>query len=195
MPAISSVAVFCGSRDGHDPELRVAATELGTGLAHAGLRLIYGGAQIGMMGAIADAALAAGGEVVGVIPDFLTRREVVHTGTTEMIVTDGMHSRKQRMFAMADAFVTFAGGLGTLDETFEILTWKQLGLHDKPILLSDVHGCAQPLIALIDAVIADGFADLSARRLYEVVVGVPALLDRLTWVSATTGEPADPDRL
>lgn len=195
MPAIRSVAVFCGSRDGHAPALRAAATELGAGLAHAGLRLIYGGAQIGLMGAIADAALAGGGEVVGVIPDFLTRREVVHTATTEMIVTDGMHSRKQRMFAMADAFVTFAGGLGTLDETFEILTWKQLGLHDKPILLGDVHGCARPLITLLDAVIADGFADLSARRLYEVVEGVPALLDRLTWVSATTAEPPDPDRL
>ena len=194
MPAIRSVAVFCGSRDGADPAFRAAATALGQGLAQAGIRLVYGGAQIGLMGAVADAVLAAGGQVVGVIPEFLTRREVIHQHTSEMIVTDSMHTRKQRMFALSDAFVVFAGGLGTLDETFEILTWRQLGLHDKLILLSDVGGCAAPLVALIEAVIAAGFADASARALYEVVADVPALLARLA-AAPVAAAPDDVTRL
>jgi len=195
MPATRAVAVFCGSRDGHDPAFRAAATELGIGLANAGIRLVYGGAQIGLMGAMADAVLSAGGEVVGVIPDFLTRREIIHTGTSEMIVTDGMHARKQRMFAMADAFVTFAGGLGTMDETFEIMTWRQLGLHDKPIILSDFGGCARPLVALIDAIVETGFADASAQRLYEVIDDIPGLLSRLSRLTPSTAPTASLDRL
>ncbi len=195
MPATRAVAVFCGSRDGHDPAFRAAATELGAGLARAGIRLVYGGAQIGLMGAMADAVLAAGGEVVGVIPDFLTRREIIHTGTSEMIVTDGMHARKQRMFAMADAFVTFAGGLGTMDETFEILTWRQLGLHDKPIILSDFGGCARPLVTLIDAIVETGFADASAKRLYEVIDDIPGLLARLSQLTPSVAPTTSLDKL
>ncbi len=129
MPTIRSVAVFCGASPGADPQFRAAARALGEGLARATIRLVYGGGRVGLMGTVADAALAAGGRVVGVIPEFLTRLEVAHEGVDEMIVTDSMHSRKQRMFELSDAFVCFAGGLGTLDETFEILTWKQLGLH------------------------------------------------------------------
>ncbi len=184
MPTIRSVAVFCGASAGHQPVFREAATALGRGLALAGLRLVYGGGQIGLMGAVADAALDAGGAVVGVIPEFLTRSEVAHQRVGEMIVTDSMHTRKARMFELADAFVSFAGGLGTLDETFEILTWRQLGLHDKPILLSDVAGCAQPLLAMIEATIAAGFARPDIRALYEVVDGVPALLARLAGLPA-----------
>lgn len=184
MPSIRSVAVFCGASAGHLPPLHAAATALGRGLAQAGQRLVYGGGQIGLMGAVADAALDAGGEVVGVIPEFLTRSEVAHRRVREMIVTDSMHSRKARMFELADAFVSFAGGLGTLDETFEILTWRQLGLHDKPILIGDVAGCAQPLLTMIEATIAAGFARPDIRALYEVTDGIPALLARLAALPA-----------
>ena len=189
MPNVTSVAVFCGASAGHLPLFRVAAEELGRGLAQAGLRLVYGGGQVGLMGAVADAALAAGGEVIGVIPEFLTRSEVAHQHASEMIVTDSMHSRKARMFELADAFVSFAGGLGTLDETFEILTWRQLGLHDKPILIVDVAGSAHPLMTLIEATIAAGFARPDIRDLYEVVDGVPALLARLAALPAASAPP------
>ncbi len=158
MPHISSVSVFCGAHPGHDPAYRAAAQALGAGLARAGIRLVYGGGGVGLMGTVADAALAEGGQVTGVIPEFLTRREQAHPGAHTMIVTDSMHSRKRRMFELSDAFITLAGGLGTLDETFEILTWRQLGLHDKPILLCDVAGSAAPLLRLIEATIAAGFA-------------------------------------
>jgi uncharacterized protein (TIGR00730 family) len=186
---IRSVAVFCGSRSGNDPACRTAALALGRGLAEAGITLVYGGGRIGLMGAVADGAIEGGGRVIGVIPEFLTRREVAHPGVPDLEVTDSMHSRKQRMFALADAFVALPGGLGTLDELVEIITWRQLGLHDKPILICDVSppgrevqgGAtgAQAFLRLVEAVIAAGFADASARRLFELAEGVPALLTRL----------------
>ena len=157
MPDLHAVAVFCGSRTGNDPAYRAAAQMLGHGLAEAGIRLVYGGGRIGLMGVMADAALAAGGTVLGVIPEFLTRREVAHEGITELVTTASMHSRKQRMFEAADAFVSLPGGLGTLDETIEIITWRQLGLHTKPILICDVAGSAAPFLAAIEAVIAADF--------------------------------------
>ena len=180
MPEIRSVAVFCGARSGHDPAFAAAARALGRGLAEAGIRLVYGGGRIGLMGVLADATLEAGGEVVGVIPDFLTRLEVAHEGIRDLTVTSSMHSRKQRMFDAADAFVSLPGGLGTLDETVEIITWRQLGLHDKPMLLCDVAGSAAPLVAAFEAAIARGFAAAESRRLYEVLDGVPAVLHRLS---------------
>ena len=189
MSAIRSVAVFCGSRTGRLPQYRAAATELGEGLARAGLQLVYGGGRIGLMGAIADATLGAGGRVIGVIPDFLQRTEVAHQGVNELVVTDSMHTRKRRMFELADAFVSFPGGLGTFDETFEILTWRQLRLHDKPVLICDVAGSAATLLALIEGAIADGFAPPDARDFYEVADGVPSLLARLgTLATADGGE-------
>ena len=186
MPDIQSVAVFCGSNPGDDPVYRRAAEALGDGLARSGRTLIFGGGRIGLMGAVADAALKAGGRVIGVIPDFLTRREVAHPGVSDLIVTETMHARKTRMFELADAFVTLPGGLGTFDETFEIITWRQLGLHDKPILICDVAGWAQPLLALLDATVARGFAAPESRRLYKRVDGVAALLGKL----AKLGAPA-----
>jgi len=191
MAPIRAVAVFCGSRAGNDPAFRAAATALGRGIAGAGMRLVFGGGRIGLMGALADAALSASGWVTGVIPEFLTRREVAHSGISEMIVTDSMHSRKQRMFELSDAFVALPGGLGTLDETIEIITWRQLGLHDKPVLLCDVAGAARPLLAAIDAAIASGFAAPSARQLVEVMPGVPATLQRLVGADVqASGEAA-----
>jgi uncharacterized protein (TIGR00730 family) len=176
MHEISSVAVFCGSRPGSLPEFADAARVLGRGLAAAGIRLIYGGGKNGMMGVLADAVLDAGGAVLGVIPDFLTKWEVAHPGVTEMVVTTSMHDRKRRMAEAADAFVAMPGGIGTLDETIEIISWRQLRLHGKPIYICDIAGSAAPLVSAIDGVIAQGFAPAEARDLFTVVPGVPALL-------------------
>jgi len=187
MPGISNVAVFCGAQFGTNPAFRVAAEAVGRGLAEAKLRLIYGGGRVGLMGVVADAALAGGGEVLGVIPDFLRRREVAHEGVAHLEVTDSMHSRKRRMFDLADVFVTLPGGLGTLDETVEVLTWRQLHQHDKPILICDVAGSAGPVVAAVEAAIGWGFAPPEVRALFEVVENVPALLARLQTLSASEG--------
>ncbi|MBV9654458.1 MAG: TIGR00730 family Rossman fold protein [Acetobacteraceae bacterium] len=181
---IRSVAVFCGAQPGKDPVYREAAAALGRGLARAGMTLVFGGGSIGLMGAVADAVLGSGGRVVGVIPDFLERREIAFSASSELVVTDSMHSRKRRMFDEADAFVSLPGGLGTLDETIEIITWRQLGLHDKPILLCDIAGSAAPLLGMIEAAIAAGFAQADVRRLFEVVDGVEPLLARLQTLTA-----------
>ena len=193
MPTIHSVAVFCGSRFGHNPACSAAAVALGQGLARAGMRRVYGGGKVGLMGVVADAALAAGGEVLGVIPDFLKRWEVAHERVENMIVTPNMHVRKHRMFEAADAFVTLPGGIGTLDETIEIISWRQLRLHDKPVLICDVEGSAEPLRAALEATIAMGFAAPETRQLYEFVPGVQAVLQRL--VSLPAIGAAETDRL
>jgi uncharacterized protein (TIGR00730 family) len=130
MTSIRSLAVFCGSRVGFKPDYAAAGRTLGHGMARAGIRLVYGGGRIGIMGVVADAVLAAGGQVLGVIPDFLTKMEVAHENATEMVVTDTMHTRKRRLYEESDAFLIMPGGLGTFDETFEIITWRQLRLHD-----------------------------------------------------------------
>jgi uncharacterized protein (TIGR00730 family) len=187
LPDIHSVAVFCGSHPGNQPVFHGAAQEFGRALAKAGMRLIYGGGRVGLMGALADAALAAGGAVIGVIPEFLTHWEVAHDGTTELIITDSMHSRKRRMFELADSFVSFPGGLGTFDETIEILTWRQLKLHAKPILICDVAGSSAPLVAMIEAAIAAGFARSDARGLFEVVTGVAEAMERLRHLATIRG--------
>jgi len=181
MPSpIRSVAVFCGARAGIDPAHARAAWELGAALAEAGMTLIYGGGGIGLMGEVARAAVAAGGRVRGVIPEFLTRVERPHDAVTELEVTTSMHTRKTRMYELADAFVTLSGGLGTLDETVEVLTWRQLGLHDKPIVILDIAGWARPFVALLEAVIAQGFAAESHRRLISVAGGVGEAMALLT---------------
>lgn len=184
MSHINSVAVFCGSSLGVSPAFRAAAELLGQGIARAGWRLVYGGGQMGLMGVVANAALAEGGAVVGVIPDFLQRQEVVHEGVSDLIITDSMHTRKTAMFERADAFVMLPGGLGTLDETVEVITWRQLRLHTKPILLCDVMGSAAPLVAAIEASIALGFARPEVRQLFEVHQGVPSVLARLATLPA-----------
>lgn len=190
MSVIRSVAVFCGSRAGDQPVYREAARALGEGLARSGIALVFGGGRVGLMGALADAALMAGGRVIGVIPDFLTRREVAHPGLSELVVTETMHARKRRMFELSDAFVCLPGGLGTFDETIEIITWRQLELHAKPVLVCNVAGSAEPLLAMIEAAIETGFAAASARALYERVEGVPALLARLGQLGASSGGEA-----
>jgi uncharacterized protein (TIGR00730 family) len=187
MSAIRSLAVFCGSRVGVNPVYAEAGRALGRGMAEAGIRLVYGGGRIGIMGVVADAVLAAGGTVLGVIPEFLTQLEVAHQHVNEMVITDSMHTRKRRLYEESDAFLTMPGGLGTFDETFEIITWRQLRLHDKPIMLCNVAGWAGPIVATIDHAIAQGFADPSCRNLFEVLDGVPAVLDRLRTMPAGKG--------
>jgi uncharacterized protein (TIGR00730 family) len=178
-PVIRAVAVFCGSRPGNDSSYAETARVLGQGLAKAGIVVIYGGGRVGLMGVVADAAIAAGGRVEGVIPDFLLKWEVAHTGLGALEVTDGMHSRKRRMFELADAFVTLPGGIGTLDETIEVLSWRQLKLHDKPILICDVGGSWAPLVAAIAATVSQGFAGEEVRGFIEVFDSAEAVLVRL----------------
>jgi uncharacterized protein (TIGR00730 family) len=159
------VAVFLGSSAGQRAEYVSAAADFGRGLAEAGVGIVYGGASVGLMGVLADAAVAAGGEVVGVIPDGLFAAEVAHRGLTSLEVVGSMHERKARMAALADGFAALPGGLGTMEELFEILTWQQLGLHAKPVALVDVGRFWDPLARLLDALVADGFvpADFAAR--------------------------------
>ena len=179
MRHITRLCVYCGSAPGHDERYRAAARELGASLAQAGIELIFGGGRIGMMGVLADAVLTAGGRVVGIIPDRLRSREVAHQGATELIVTGSMHDRKRLMAERADAFAILPGGIGTLDETFEILTWRQLGLHDKPIFLVDVAGYWQPLRALLDHLAAQEFTASLVPRLLQIVPDIGALMREL----------------
>ena len=188
-----TVTVFCGSRMGNQPAARAAAEALGAGLAAAGIGLIYGGGHIGLMGVVADAVLDGGGHVTGVIPEFLARREVAHDRLSALHVTDSMHSRKRMMFELSDAFITMPGGLGTLDETIEIITWRQLGLHNKPVLICDVGGWAGPLLAALRASVEQGFAGTDSLELFEELADVPAVLARLERVAHRT--PAELRRL
>lgn len=188
---LRSVAVFCGSGHGHDPAHAAAAQAMGAGLARLGLRLVYGGGNIGLMGEVARAALAAGGEVHGVIPAFLQRTERPSPAALSALeVVDSMHARKTRMFELSDAFVALSGGLGTLDELVEIITWRQLGLHEKPVIVVDVGGWAQPFVALVDAMLAAGFVHSAHRGLFQLAADVGQALALLQ--SAPLPETAAP---
>jgi uncharacterized protein (TIGR00730 family) len=177
LATLTSLCVYCGSSSGVDTAHRDAAARLGRLLAERGVRLVYGGGGIGLMGIMADAALAADGSVTGIIPDHLQEREVGHDAITEMIVVGSMHARKRKMFELADAFAVLPGGMGTLDEALEVITWRQLALHDKPVVLVDNAGYWAPLMALIDHAIGAGFASPSTRRLFTVVDTVEAIFD------------------
>jgi uncharacterized protein (TIGR00730 family) len=176
MDQIRSVCVYCGSAGAVDERYRAAAEEIGRSLAAAGITLVFGGGRIGLMGIAADAALANGGGVVGVIPAALRNRELAHQGVSELVVVDTMHDRKRVMAERSDAFAVLPGGIGTLDEAFEILTWRQLRLHDKPIFLVDIAGYWQPLRALLDHIVAQHFATSLVPRLLEIVPIVSALM-------------------
>ena len=173
------ICVFCGSSPGRRPAFAAAASELGARLAADGIGLVYGGGSVGLMGTVADAALAAGGEVVGVIPEALAGKEVAHTGLTRLHVVKSMHERKALMAEMADAFLALPGGFGTLDELFEAITWGQLGIHRKPIGLLDVEGYFAPLLAFVDRAVGDGFIRPPYRELFVVSATVDGLLAAL----------------
>ncbi len=174
-----SVAVFCGSRLGRRPAYRAAAHAFAESAARRGLTLVYGGGNVGLMGVLADAALAAGGEVVGVIPEFLMAREVGHGGVSRLVRVGSMHERKARMAELSDAFVALPGGLGTLEELFEVWTWNLLGLHAKPCGLLDVEGYFAPLVGFLDSTVEEGFVSAGHRAILAVESDPDALLDRL----------------
>ena len=174
-----SLCVYCGARSGADPRFHEAARQFGARLAARGIRLVYGGGQAGLMGAVADGALQAGGQVLGIIPRRLVERELGHRGVQELRVVDTMHERKHQMAQAAQAFVALPGGLGTLEELFEAWTWQQLGFHARPIGLLDTAGFQGPLRALLAHLVATGFvaADVVARL--HIETDPDALIDRL----------------
>ena len=188
MEKLDAIAVFCGSREGADPAYAQAAWQLGAEMAARGIGLVFGGGRIGLMGIIADAVLKGGGHVTGVIPEFLDQMEVSHNEVTELIKVGSMHARKNTMFSRADAFVILPGGLGTLDECMEIITWKQLRQHSKPIVVLDVGGYWRNLMALVDDVIDAGFAHPKARQLFTSVTSVDEVFSAIN-------EAPEPDRI
>jgi uncharacterized protein (TIGR00730 family) len=172
-----SVCVFCASSDGAEPIFLEAARALGQSIAQRGWHLVYGGAEVGLMGAMADAALAAGGEVTGVIPRALVDREIAHRGLTQLIEVNSMHERKAEMARRADAFLVLPGGLGTLDELCEILTWALLGIHEKPIVLINIAGYWNAFLGMLDTAVAAGFLSSGHRALSRVAPDVNAACD------------------
>jgi uncharacterized protein (TIGR00730 family) len=174
-----SVCVYCASNPGARPSYTAAARRLGEALAERGLALVYGGASVGLMGTVADAVMAKGGRAIGVLPDFMIKREVAHHALTELRLVGSMHERKAEMAAHADAFIALPGGFGTLDELFEMLTWAQLGLHQKPVALLDVDGYYTPLVAFLDHATAEGLLRPEYRAMLLVGHDADELLDRM----------------
>ncbi|MDQ6738411.1 MAG: TIGR00730 family Rossman fold protein [Gemmatimonadota bacterium] len=181
------VAVYCGANTGSSPHFAEAARALGEGLARNGHDIIYGGASRGLMGELADAALAAGGHVTGVLPRSLGHREIAHAGISELHLVDTMHERKARIMDLADAIAVLPGGIGTLDEFFEAFTWAQIGIHSKPIALIDVDGFYQPLLAHLQGMVAAGF--LTAERVGTLMV-CPDAASFITTISTGAVPPA-----
>lgn len=170
------LCVFCGSSAGNQPYYLEAAQQLGTTLAEAGITLVYGGAQVGLMGAVADAALAAGGQVIGVIPQHLVERELAHTGLTELRQVSSMHERKAMMADLSDGFIALPGGVGTFEELFEVWTWAQLGHHQKPCALFNAGGYYDKLIDFLDHAMTEGFMKQAYREMLIVAPDVESLM-------------------
>jgi len=179
MSTIRTICVYCGSGPGADPAFLAAAREFGRILAENGVRLVYGGGSLGLMGALATSVLDHGGEVTGVIPEFLMTKEKKFTRAQEIVVTRDMHERKQTMFERADAFVALPGGIGTLEETIEQMTWKQLGRHKKPILMANIHGFWNPLFELFDHMNKLHFIHSAALFEYHVAERIDEILPKL----------------
>lgn len=179
MNHLKSICVFCGSSEGNDLEVGKTAMELGTYMARNNIGLVYGAAKIGVMGQVAQAALDNGGKVIGVIPEFLKLKEVVHLGLTELIVNKNMHERKMKMQEISDGFITLPGGFGTLEELFEIITWSQLGLHQKPIGLLNVNGFYDDLLSLLETMVKRGFLKMENYELLLVDTSVEGLLYKM----------------
>ncbi|MDG1458172.1 MAG: TIGR00730 family Rossman fold protein [Pseudoprimorskyibacter sp.] len=186
-----SICVYCGARDGDNPIYAKGARDLGHMIATAGWRLVYGAGDIGLMGRVARAAQAEGGETFGVIPTHLLQREVGKTDLTRFVVTETMHERKKVMLMNADAVVLLPGGAGSLDEVFEVLTWRQLGLHNKPVIVVNLDGYWDPLLALLDHVIDHGFADTSLRGYVTSVPDAEAAIDALRLALSSTSPAAE----
>ncbi len=179
MAEIRSICVYCGSRPGENPLYTHAATELGRLMAEKGIRLIYGGGSVGLMGTVAHGVLANGGKVTGIIPEFLSNREIMLDEVDELIVTKGMHERKRTMFERADAFVALPGGIGTLEEVVEMMTWAQLGRHRKPVLLANIAGFWDQLIDLLAHMRSEAFINADHAVSYLVADHVETIIPRL----------------
>ncbi|WP_455926346.1 LOG family protein [Pseudomonas putida] len=177
--SLTSVCVFCGASSGNNPVYREAAITLGRTLAERKLTLVYGGGAVGLMGIVADAVLQAGGEVIGIIPHSLNDLEIGHKGLTRLEVVDGMHARKARMAELADAFIALPGGLGTLEELFEVWTWGQLGYHGKPLGLLEVNGFYSKLTGFLDHLVQENFVREQHRSMLQVNESAGDLLDAL----------------
>jgi uncharacterized protein (TIGR00730 family) len=177
--SIRSVTVFCASAEGAFPLYRMAAEELGRALASRGIELVYGGAKVGLMAAVANAALAAGGRVIGVIPEVLVELEAAHDGLTELHITSTMHTRKAMMAERAGAFIALPGGVGTLEELFEVIAWQALKLHTKPIILLNTNSFYDPLLAFLDHAVADGMIKPQVRAVVLVAETVDDLVRQL----------------
>ena len=190
-----SLCVFCGSRPGEDPDFVRFARELGKSMASLNVRLVFGGGGAGLMGAVSDAVLSNGGEAIGVIPEFLAEREIRHQ-SAEMIVAPDMHTRKQTMFEYSDAFCVLPGGIGTLEEFFEIITWRQLSVHNKPVILANWNGYWDSLVAMTETIDNDGFAYGPMDGLFTIVRSVaeilPSIGQQLSELEPISG-PGHPD--
>lgn len=182
---LKSICVYCGSNPGFDPAFRAAALSLGTELGRRGLRLVFGGSHLGMMGTIADAVLAAGGQVTGVVPRLLVEKEAAYLALADLHLVDSMHERKMRMADLADAFVSLPGGYGTLDETFEMATWAQLSLHAKPVVLWNVNGFYDGLFTFLDGVVSAGLLRPQHRAVLREARSLEDIFARLA-------EPVEP---
>lgn len=176
--AIRSLAIFCASSDGADPAFIESARQVGRSLAHRGIAVVYGGGRIGLMGAVADGALGAGGRVIGVIPRAMVQAERAHTGVSDLRIVDSMHERKALMADLADGFIALPGGYGTFDELFEIITWGQLAFHVKPVGILNVRNFYGPLLAFLDAATAAGFIQSRFRAMLQAENTLEDLLDR-----------------
>jgi len=186
------ICVFCGASPGSDPVYMELAASVGAGLAMRGIHVVYGGGRLGLMGALADAALAAGGQVIGVIPRGLVGRELAHPGVTELRIVESLHERKAQMAELADGFIALPGGLGTLEELAEVASWAQLELHDKPIGLLGRAGYWDSLLAWLDHAVAEGFISAEHRRLVSVDPDLDALLARFDAWQAPPGRWGEP---
>ena len=190
-----NLCVYCGSRPGAQPGYAVAARELGRLIGEQGHGLVYGGGNVGLMGIVADAVLGAGGPVIGVIPQALVEREVGHQGLSEQLVVPDMHTRKRMMAERADAFIAMPGGIGTLEELYEVWTWRQLGYHDKPVGLLNVHGFYDALLRFMDQAVSEGFLDEAQRRMPVVDTDPARLLARVLAQAAGATQPDDYSRI
>lgn len=190
MKKVSTVCVYLGSSSRCDEIHKTTTHAFGQLMAKSGMSLVYGGGRVGLMGMLADSVLEAGGKVIGIIPEHISKREIQHNDLTELHVVDSMHTRKRMMVDLSDAFVVLSGGIGTLDELCEIMTWKQLGMHDKPIVIVNVAGYWTPFIAMIDNVIAGKFMREEDRRLFTVVDNIEDAIKALSDAPSETFDPS-----